>query len=222
MYEWSVLAVEDASGVRPALRVQHGVVRCHPPSNACWGTSRVCLAAVVSAGRSGHANHPVAAAFGRWRGLHPAAGPFTPKPGSSRRIPPPGWITFSLLPWRATRHSARRCPAAPCRSSMLTTSQRPAGCPASFASRRTPTRPYIARATWRCGARDGTLEWIAPSGAECKVNGLRVDRRKVEASLRLHPHVRRVAAGLARRRGGRTGAGGLLPERRRPGGPRQR
>ena len=40
---------------------------------------------------------------------------------------------------------------------------------------------------------DGTLEWISPSGAECKVNGLRVDRAKVEASLRLHPHIRQVA-----------------------------
>ena len=40
---------------------------------------------------------------------------------------------------------------------------------------------------------DGSLQWISPSGAECKVNGLRVDRTKVEASLRQHPHVRQVA-----------------------------
>ena len=40
---------------------------------------------------------------------------------------------------------------------------------------------------------DRNFEWISPSGDECKVNGLRVDRRRVEESLRSHPHVQRVA-----------------------------
>lgn len=40
---------------------------------------------------------------------------------------------------------------------------------------------------------DGTLTWIGPTGTECKVNGLSLNRARVEAALRAHPHVRRAA-----------------------------
>ncbi len=39
---------------------------------------------------------------------------------------------------------------------------------------------------------DGVVVWIGPSGTECKVNGLRVDRRQIETALLSHPHVTRA------------------------------
>ena len=57
----------------------------------------------------------------------------------------------------------------------------------------TPDAPPFRTGDMALLRPDDAFEWIAPSGAECKVNGLRVDRRKVEASLRLHPHLRQVA-----------------------------
>lgn len=43
-----------------------------------------------------------------------------------------------------------------------------------------------------CLRADGTIDWIGPSGTECKVDGLRVDRRRTEEALCRHPHVRQA------------------------------
>ena len=69
----------------------------------------------------------------------------------------------------------------------------PVGVPGELCVLDRPGEPIFKTGDIASLQHNGSFRWIGPSGAECKVNGFRVDRRAIETALQTHPHVQKAA-----------------------------
>ena len=69
----------------------------------------------------------------------------------------------------------------------------PVGVPGELCVAGQPGEPHFKTGDIASVQSNGSFRWIGPSGAECKVNGFRVDRRAIETALQTHPHVQKAA-----------------------------
>ena len=188
VYEWNVLAVEDAAGVRLHCEYHAGLFDA-ATIERMLGDFEGLLAAVAAEGvdqRAGELPLPSTGtgASAPCRQLRAEAWrlPETtvawisehvglpPQPTSELYTPPTGW-RFAVLDGHGQ--------------------PTPIGVPGELCLVDAAASSFKTGDIARVQA-DGTVEWIGPSGTECKVNGLRVDRRRIERVLRAHPHVRQA------------------------------
>ena len=190
VYEWNVLAVEDASGVR--LHCEYNAELFDAATvERMLADFEGLLASVASpdALETPITHLPLRSIVG--------ADPARPQnlQAEAWRLPPDtaAWMDDYFAPATLGETARQSLPGRSVQILDAYDQPTPAGVPGELCVSTEPDAPLRRTGDMALRRADGTLEWIAPSGAECKVNGLRVDRRKVEASLQLHPHVRRVA-----------------------------
>ena len=191
VYEWNVLVLEDVDGVRLHCEYNAELFDAATVERMLTDFEGL-LKAVASpdALETSIARLPLLSVKGADAGasqtLHAE-----PWRVSSETV---AWMADHLAP-AASNHPDLRQPLAGRTLRVLDVYDQPApiGVPGELCVLTTGDAPPLRTGDMALVRADGGLEWIAPSGAECKVNGLRVDRRKVEGSLRLHPHLRQVA-----------------------------
>lgn len=190
LYEWNVLVIEDGTGVR--LHCEYNAELFAPATiDRVLSDFEGLLTAIAA---PGSLNEPV--------GHLPLRSVTTPVVTPSFLAAEPWRLPDSTLAWMrdhlapAAADPARHEPLPGCRLSVLDAHDQPApiGVPGELCLLGSGDELPFKTGDIASLRADGSVVWIGPSGTECKVNGLRVDRLAVESAIRTHPHVRQVAA----------------------------
>ncbi len=191
VYEWNVIVLEDAAGVR--LHCEYNAELFDAATvERMLGDYEGMLAAVVA---EDGLELPI---FGL-----PLASAPAPAPEQSTLHAETWRLPDETLAWMGD-HLAPATPANPsCRQSLpghcLGVLNRqfqavPPGVPGALCVLTgDPAMPPLQTGDVAVRRMDGSIQWIGPSGSGRKINGLRVDCRRIEAALCAHPHVRRAA-----------------------------